>query len=316
MPHEEAGAIPDDPRLKATGPFRGVPPETPVKPPNAVPVSPQHASAVPGYQIVGKLGSGGMGVVYLATRLSDGRQVALKTIRLSSPAPQRDVQRFLREANTLRQLRHPHIVAFHEMRREGDVLCFAMDYVPGVNAADLIRSEGWLGIGRAVRLACQMLEALHYAHGRGFVHRDVKPGNLLVSQSREGETCKLADFGLARVYHASTLSGITMLGDTGGTLPYMPPEQITHYRDASPAADQYSAAATLYRLLTDVKGLSNAERLVKILFDPPVAIQDRRPDIPNALARVIHRALDKKPPARFPDAASFRNALLPFASGA
>jgi len=227
MPHEEAGAIPDDPRLKATGPFRGVPPETPVKPPNAVPVSPQHASAVPGYQIVGKLGSGGMGVVYLATRLSDGRQVALKTIRLSSPAPQRDVQRFLREANTLRQLRHPHIVAFHEMRREGDVLCFAMDYVPGVNAADLIRSEGWLGIGRAVRLACQMLEALHYAHGRGFVHRDVKPGNLLVSQSREGETCKLADFGLARVYHASTLSGITMLGDTGGTLPYMPPEQIT-----------------------------------------------------------------------------------------
>ena len=321
VPDEEAGAIQDDPRLRGTGSFHGVPPEVPVSPPHAVPISPQEASAVPGYQIVGRLGSGGMGVVYLATRVSDGRQVALKTIRLAVPAPERDIQRFLREANTLRQLRHPNIVAFHEMRRDGDLLCFAMDYVPGTNAADLVRCEGSLGIGRAVRLACQMLEALHYAHGRGFVHRDVKPGNLLVTQSKQGEACKLADFGLARVYHASTLSGITMLGDTGGTLPYMPPEQITHYRDASPAADQYSAAATLYRLLTgqhvfDVQRLSNAERLVKILFDPAVPIQDRRSDIPTALARVIHQALDKKPTARFSDAASFHDALLPFASGA
>ncbi|NQT13540.1 MAG: serine/threonine protein kinase, partial [Planctomycetes bacterium] len=150
------------------------------------------------------------------------------------------------------------------------------------------------------------------------VHRDVKPANVLVTRGEKPPTCKLADFGLARVYQASTMSGITMLGDTGGTLPYMPPEQITHYREASPAADQYSAAATLYRFLTgrhlfDVQGLSNADRLVKILFDPPVPIQTRRPDVPDALAQAIHRAIEKKPADRFPNAASFRQALLPFA---
>jgi serine/threonine protein kinase len=186
-----------------------------------------------------------------------------------------------------------------------------------VNAADLLHREGPLSVGRAVRLLSEVLEALHYAHSQGFVHRDVKPANVLVTRGQNGATCKLADFGLARVYQASSMSGITMLGDTGGTLPYMPPEQITHYRDTSPAADQYSAAATLYRFLTgqhifDVQGLSNADRLVKILFDPPVPIQDRRPDVPDALARAIHRALEKKPADRFPDAASFREALLPF----
>jgi len=319
-PGKAMEASPDDPRLETTDSFQAILPEGVLTPSTAAPVSADEAPAVPGYRIEGQIGQGGMGVVYLATRASDETRVALKTIRVAAAgAMPRDVQRFLREANTLRQLRHPNIVAFHEMRHDGEQFAFVMEYVRGVNAADLLDREGPLSVGHAVRLASELLEALDYAHGQGFVHRDVKPANVLVTRGEKRATCKLADFGLARVYQASTMSGITMLGDTGGTLPYMPPEQITHYRDASPAADQYSAAATLYRLLTghhifDTQGLSNADRLVKILFDPPAPIQSRGPDVPDALARVIHRAIEKKPADRFPDVASFRQALLPFAS--
>jgi serine/threonine protein kinase len=310
---------PPDPRLLSTESFHGVSPEVPVKPPRIEPIAPGEAPAIPGYQIVGRLGRGGMGVVYLATRVSDGAELALKTIALGSSAPQRDIQRFLREANILRQLQHPNIVTFHDMGRQGETLYFVMDYVAGTDAGSLLVRQGPMRIGRAVRLVCQALEALHYAHGQGFVHRDVKPANLLVSGEPGSEICKVADFGLARVYHASVLSGITMLGESGGTPDYMPPEQITHYREVRPAADQYAAAATLYRLLTgrhlyDFSGLSPAKRLTKILFDEPTPIHDHRPDVPEPLVQVIHRALEKEPAARFPDAAAFRGALLPFGS--
>jgi len=307
----------DDPRFEMTQSFQGVPAEIPVKPPTVVPLAAEDKPAVPGYEIVGKLGCGGMGVVYLASRLSDGEQVAVKTIAVATSAPHRDTQRFLREANILRQLRHPHIVGFHETDRVAELLYFVMDYVPGTDADTLLRCQSPLPIARAVRLVCQALEGLHYAHDQGFVHRDVKPANLLVTQQGGRETCRLADFGLARAYQASAMSGITILGDTGGTIPFMPPEQITHYREATPAADQYSAAATLYRLLTgrhlfDFGKLPPHQRLKKILFDEPKPIRRHRRDVPEELARAIHQALSKDPAARFPDAASCRSALLPY----
>jgi serine/threonine-protein kinase len=260
-----------------------------------------------------------MGVVYLAKRTRDGRQVALKTIRFAGSPSSREVQRFVREANTLQKLRHDNIVSFHEMVHQQDLIYFTMDYVPGTNATALLRRRGPLPVGLAVHWACQVLDALQYAHDQGFVHRDVKPSNLLITTPRRGSICKLADFGLARVYHASTLSGITMLGDVGGTLPYMPPEQITNYREVCPAADQYSAAASLYHLLTgqflfEFEDLPTHKRLLKVLFDPPAPIRQRRPSIPDPLGSAIDQALAKKPENRFPDAGAFRNALLPFAS--
>src|SRR5262249_21223275 len=111
--------------------------------------------------------------------------------------------------------------------------------------------EGPLALPRAVAWVCQVLDALDYAHGRGFVHRDIKPANLLIARQEGGELVKVADFGLARTYEASRLSGLTRVGDTAGTPGFMPPEQITAYRQTGPAADQYAAAATLYTLLTD-----------------------------------------------------------------
>jgi eukaryotic-like serine/threonine-protein kinase len=280
--------------------------------------SPLPTPVLPGYEIVRELGRGGMGTVYLARRQADGIEVAAKLIRPAAGASDREVRRFLREANILRELRHPHIVAFDEMGHVEGVLYFVMEYVSGTDALCVLKRHGRLRIHHAVQMVCEALEALHYAHGRGFVHRDVKPANLLLSGKPGAVTCKLADFGLARAYHASLLSGLTIMGDSGGTMPYMPPEQLTHYRDVTPAADQYATAATLYHLLTghyvfdfaDDKPL--VRQLAKILLESPVAIRERRPDLPKPLAEIIHQALEKDPKARFPDADAFRRALAPF----
>jgi serine/threonine-protein kinase len=169
------------------------------------------------------------------------------------------------------------------------------------------------------------LEALEYAHGKGFVHRDVKPSNMLVTTAapgREGKTAesdvvKLSDFGLARIYQASMLSGLTMTGDVGGSAAFMAPEQITSFRDVKPPVDQYSAGATLYNLLTG-KLVYDFPRQVelqflKILQDDPVPIRTRRPDIPEKLAEVIHRTLAREASDRFRNVSVLHKALVRFA---
>lgn len=281
---------------------------------------PQGADGSPpvfeGFQILRELGQGGMGRVYLALRKTDNTVVALKAVEPAVRGNKVQMERFLREAEILRQLDHPHIVAFREMGQSQGVLFFAMDYVPGVDAGRLVERDGPLDIARAVRLACELLEALQYAHARQFVHRDVKPANLMVTTQDGREAVKVVDFGLARVYQASRLSGLTITGQVGGTAAFMAPEQISDFRDARPPVDQYAAAATLYYLLTGKHvydyPASSQKRLLMILQDDPVPLRSRRADLPEALAAVIHRALAREPGERFPDAAALRQALLPF----
>jgi serine/threonine-protein kinase len=265
-----------------------------------------------------------MGVVYLALRLADHAVVALKTIIPAAAGTREQVERFLREARVLRELNHPNIVAFREMGESFGQLYFAMDFVRGTDAARLLKENGGpLPVGRAVRLVCQLLDALAYAHARRFVHRDIKPANLLVISSpapaagKSDEVAKLADFGLARVYQASQLSGLTLKGSMGGTVAFMAPEQVTNFREARPPADQYAAGATLYNLLTKhfIYDLPRQlqQRIGMILQDEPVPIRRRRPELPVGLAEVIHRALAREPEARFTDVTAMRQALLPFA---
>jgi serine/threonine-protein kinase len=271
---------------------------------------------VPGYFLLRELGRGTMGVVYLAAREQDGHLVAVKAILPAVDAGEREVQKFLREANILKELRYPHIVRFLDMGSSDGLLWMAMEHVPGTDAARLLKRHGPLPVARAVDVVCQLLRALEYAHGRGFVHRDIKPANLLVTWRDGKEHVLLADFGLARVYHASQLSGLTMTGAVGGTPMFMPPEQITHYREAQPAADQYAAAMTLYNLLTGAFGFDMPahfrEWIPLILEEDPVPIRQRRPDIPPALADIVRRALSKEPADRFPDVGFLRHALEPF----
>jgi serine/threonine-protein kinase len=274
---------------------------------------------VPGYLVVRVLGQGGMGVVYQALRAVDGRLVAIKTIKPAvAPSPVA-IERFLREAQILSELDHPNIVAFHEMGESNGLLYFAMDYVAGIDAAQLLKQHrGPLPVARAVDLACQMLQALDYAHAKGFVHRDIKPANMLVTREGSRDVVKLSDFGLARIYQTSRMSGLTQNHEWGGTAPFMAPDQINDLRATKPPADQYGAGATLYNLLTDRYVYDFPERLhakiMKILLEDPVPIRQRRPDLPEELATIIHRSLARDPAARFTSVREMRRALAPFAT--
>jgi serine/threonine-protein kinase len=280
-------------------------------------MSTEQEQVVEGYQVVRVLGQGSMGVVYLALRQSDGLMVALKSVVPAVAGTRSQVERFLREAEILRQLSHPNIVPFRDLGESNGRIFFAMDYIRGRDADQLLRQEGPLKVGRAIRLICQLLSALEYAHKAGFVHRDIKPSNMLVTLVGGKEELRLADFGLARVYQASHLSGLTMTGDVGGTIAFIAPEQITQYREAKPPADQYAAAASLYNLLTGqyIYDLPReiSRQLALILNEEPVPVLDRRADLPVSLAKVIHKALERDPGDRYPDVRAFHDALQPFA---
>lgn len=290
-------------------------------PPSGAPASLASVSAslpqtVPGYRLLRELGRGSMGIVYLASRNTDGTLVAVKTIIPAIDANPAEVKRFLREANILRDLDHPNIVRFLQVNASGGQLWFAMTYVAGTDAAQLLKKQGPLDVPRAVSLVYQLLQALEYAHARGFVHRDIKPANLLVTQRDGTEVALLTDFGLARIYQASQLSGLTMTGALGGTPFFMPPEQITDYRNTRPAADQYAAGMTLYNLLTNHCGFDMPRKsqqwVQMVLEDEPVPIRKRRPDLSEELSAVVHRALDKDQARRFSDVRAMRWALKGF----
>lgn len=268
---------------------------------------------LPGFAFDRELGRGPLGAVFLANRLVDQTEVALKVIAPSVTGSPEQITMFLREARGLRDLEHPYIVSCRDLGESGGFLYFVMDYFPAPDAGEILRTEGPLALPRAIRLASQLLEALEFAHAKGFVHRDIKPSNLLVTRGPDGEAAKLTDFGVARVYEASQLSGLTMTSDNGGTAAFMPPEQITNYRDVLPAADQYAVAATLYTLLTgkyvfDFPTESH-RRFSVILQQTPIPIQTRRPDIPDDVAAAIHKALSRNPANRFADVGAFRIAL-------
>jgi serine/threonine-protein kinase len=258
-----------------------------------------------------------MGVVYRAVRLADGRQVAVKTIKPAVAAGAVTIERFLREADILRRLNHRHIVAFRALGEADGILWFAMDFISWTNAARLVAQEGVLDTARAIRLMLPVLGALTYAHAEGFVHRDIKPANVLVTPQSVGEEACLADFGLARTYQASRLSGLTFAGAIAGTPAYMAPEQILSLRDVKPPADQYSVAATLYFLLTGHAPYDPATSvhalLVQVLEDDPIPLLKRRPDLPRLLGAMIRRAMSRAPEDRYPDVAAFAAALQLYA---
>ena len=271
---------------------------------------------IPGDRHVREIGAGDLGRVYLAEREEDKAQVAIKTILpavLDDPAL---VKRFLEDAQILGGIIHPHIVEFFEVGTIHDRIYVVMEYVRGEDLLKVLSATGRLDPPIAVRIACQLLDGIAYAHGEGFIHWDIKPANILLAKDGAKRAVKLADFNLARLYRASPMSGVPMTSVTAASTAYIAPEQITHYRTAGPNVDQYSTAAVLYHALSGTPPFppqkNTAAMYLKILQDNPQHLRDLNAGVPPALAEVVHRALRKDPPDRFATAQEFRAALTPF----
>ncbi len=247
------------------------------------------------YTIESVIGRGGMGVVYVADDPKLRRQVALKVIAPELAELDGFRERFLHETRIAASLEHPNIVPIHDAGETEGVLYLAMRYVEGTDLRDLLRRDGPLEPGRALHLAVQVASALDAAHARGLVHRDVKPGNILVAQ---GEHAYLTDFGLSE--QAAPLEGGGDRRFTGSVY-YVAPEQI----DGGPIdgrADAYSLACVLYECLCGEPPFPRESPLAVLwahLDDEPPALTDRRPGLPAGVDAVLERALAKDPEDRY-----------------
>ncbi len=272
---------------------------------------------VPHYTTLREIGRGAMGVVYQARHNQTGRLVALKLIVPETASTRTAIDRFYREMSVISQLRHPNIVEWYEQGMTRGQFWFAMEYVAGPNLEALAREQpGRYSTNQACRLTCQILKGLDQAHRMGFVHRDVKPENILIAQTTEGLLAKISDFGLAKSFRGVGLSGLTFSGEMRGTVPFMPPEQMLDFKTVTPLADLYATAATLYYLLTCKyiydEPAGGGDLIRMLLEEQPVPVRIRRPDVPQPLATVIEQCLARDPNERITDASSMRRALKPF----
>jgi hypothetical protein len=250
------------------------------------------------------LGEGGMGKVFAAHDTLLDVPVALKVLR--SPAADREeIDRFKREVLLARRVTHPGVCRLFDIHEEGGRLFISMELVEGPTLHQLIQRTGGLGVERAVRLARQVCEAMAEAHAQGVIHRDLKPGNIIV---RPGERVCILDFGLSK---AMDLASITRAGMRIGTMATMAPE-VLWGKVATPRSDIYSVGAMLYEATTgrlpfegtDVIGLGRQVRRGEVV--PPRELEE---DISPALEAAILRALSMEPSARFPDFHAFAAAL-------
>jgi serine/threonine-protein kinase len=264
-----------------------------------------------GYTILRRLGSGGMGEVYLAQHPRLPRRDALKVLPASLTADREYRQRFSREADIAAELWHPHIVGIHDRGEFEGQLWLTMDYVDGTDAAQLVRSRYPSGMPKAevLEIVTAVADALDYAHLRGLLHRDVKPANILLTEGdSRGRRILLADFGIAR--EIADISGLTATNMVVGTTAYSAPEQLMG-SDIDGRADEYALGCTAFQLLTGSEPYQNSNAAVVItqhLSAPAPLIGERQPELAG-LNDVITKVLAKDPADRFASCSDFAAAL-------
>jgi DNA-binding NarL/FixJ family response regulator len=267
-------------------------------------------STFAGHRIDGLAGRGGMGVVYRATDLALGRPVALKLMapRLASDRVFR--ARFESECRLAAAIDHPHAVEVFHAGEEDGRLYVTMRYVDGTDLRAILRAEGRLEPERALHVVHQVAGALDEAHRRGLVHRDVKPGNVLVAKRHDGERAFLSDFGLTK--ERAVASDLTGTGLAIGTADYIAPEQAQGH-EIDGRADVYALACVLYQSLAGsvpYERDSDLEKLWAHVHQPPPALSDVRPELPPRLSEVLSRGMAKDPAQRPATAGRFaRDAL-------
>lgn len=276
---------------------------------------------IPNYQMIRVLGQGGMGSVMLARRASDGRAVAIKTLLPEVAVSDQSLKRFMREIEVASALQHPNVVSYIEHGTHNGIVYLVSEYVSGMDASKLAKKRGGkLNFQEVVKIIEQTLAALDFAHGKGFVHRDIKEQNILVDGSYPNYVAKLTDFGLSKSYRQTGMSGVTMVGDVAGTIAYMPPEQVRDFKEVRPPSDIYALGMTAYSLLTgahalDISPKAGISETVKAIFEKPIIpIISRVPEVPLRVAAVIETALAKQVELRWGTAGEMRQALIRAAS--
>ncbi|MFI5279386.1 MAG: protein kinase [Gemmatimonadales bacterium] len=260
------------------------------------------------YRIERELGAGGMATVYLAHDVRHDRKVALKVLRPELAAILGG-ERFLAEIKTTANLQHPHILSLFDSGEADGLVYYVMPYVEGESLRDRLAREKQLPVEDAVRIACEVADALEYAHQHGIVHRDIKPENILL----HGGHAMVADFGIALA--ASRSDGGTRMTETGmslGTPHYMSPEQSMGEREITPKADIYALGCVLYEMLTAEPPFTGATAqaiIARVMTEQPRSLTVQRHTIPSHLEAVVIRALEKLPADRFASAAAFNEAL-------
>ncbi len=276
------------------------------------------------YELGDRLGSGGMSTVYRATDRVLERTVAVKILAEHLSDDDKFVARFRREALAVAKLIHPNIVQVYDTGVDAGRHYIVMEYVEGKSAAQLLQTRGKLGSDAAVEIGIQSCAGLEYAHRQGIIHRDVKPGNLMVIGGPAGRgrrrdasahdpptgemTVKLTDFGIAR---ASAQTRLTQVGSVVGTAAYLAPEQARG-EEATPAADVYALGVVLYQLLTGRlpwEGSTLAELAIRRENERPLPPTSYDPDVPETLSLAVLRSLEGEASARYSSARELSRAL-------
>ena len=264
------------------------------------------------YEIVERIGEGGMGTVWRAVDVMLEREVAIKAVRSDLASEPQIVERFRSEAKILARVHHPAIATIYSFFREGGELYLAMEFVRGRSLAQVLREERALPWPRAVALAAAALEGIEQVHRTGIIHRDLKPDNLMLTAAGD---IKVMDFGIARAIGSAHLTGTGLMV---GTVRYMSPEQLNGH-EVDHRSDLYSLGVVLYEMLTGripFQGSSEYESIRAQVEDPPVPVATLVSGIPGWLDQAVLKALAKSPGDRFQSAAEMATSLAASAMGA
>ncbi len=277
----------------------------------------QNPQPIPNFEMIRILGQGGMGSVMLARSIKNGQAVAIKTLLPEVAVSEQSMKRFMREIEVAASLQHPHIVSYIEHGTHNGIIYLVTEYVGGMDASKLAKHRGGkLHYMEVVKIVEQTLSALDFAHKLGFVHRDIKEQNILVDGAYPNYVSKLTDFGLAKSFKQTGMSGVTMVGDVAGTIAYMPPEQIRDFKEVQPPSDIYAMGMTAYTLMTgrhalDISPKAGIAETVKAIFEKPIVpLMIHNQEIPAQVANVIEKAMAKEPEQRWATCGEMREALL------
>ncbi|MFO0593185.1 MAG: serine/threonine-protein kinase [Polyangiaceae bacterium] len=268
------------------------------------------------YRVERRIGEGGMGIVLAARHLPSGQVMALKLLHQEAASADGAVARFWREARAVSRLQHPNVVRIFDVGTLADDTPYmAMELLEGETLAARIDRIGKLPVDEALGYLWQACAAVEAAHAIGVVHRDLKPDNMFLTRSPQGEVLKVLDFGISKAMAATASDdkqNLTRTTDVFGSPTYMSPEQLKASRDVDARADVWSLAVVLHEMLAGkppFDGRTVAEIFGAILYMPPPPLTSLRPDVPRAIESAVLRALEKDRDKRLPNVPSLRAAI-------